>query len=63
MTPKILFLHGFFASGACMPAQTLTHYFAGKASVVAPDLPVHPREAVAFIRQLCTPGTARRAGR
>ena len=54
MTPKILFLHGFFASGACMPAQTLTHYFAGKASVVAPDLPVHPREAVAFIRQLCT---------
>lgn len=53
MTRKILFLHGFFASGACAPAQALKQYFEGKAQVLTPDLPVHPREAIAFIRQLC----------
>lgn len=50
---KLIFLHGFFASGACIPAQTLKECMAGKALVLTPDLPLHPQEALAFIRRLC----------
>jgi hypothetical protein len=50
---KILFLHGFFASGQCVPALTLREAFDGKAEVLTPDLPMHPKEAVRFIRELC----------
>ena len=50
---KILFLHGFFASGSCIPAQALKQAFEGKAEVFTPDLPLHPREALAFITELC----------
>ena len=53
MAQKILFLHGFFASGACVPALALKDYFNGKATVLTPDLPLHPREALDFIRRLC----------
>lgn len=53
MTQKILFLHGFFASGACAPANTLKDYFKGMATVLAPDLPLHPQEAIDFIQKLC----------
>ena len=68
MTTKILFLHGFFASGSCIPAQALKQAFKGKAEVLTPDLPLHPREAaevltpdlplhpreaLAFITSLC----------
>ena len=53
MTTKILFLHGFFASGSCIPAQALKQAFEGKAEVLTPDLPLHPREALAFITKLC----------
>jgi len=49
---KILFLHGFFASGQCVPAVALREAFMGEANVVTPDLPMHPKEAVAFIREL-----------
>ena len=52
-TTKILFLHGFFASGCCIPAQALKQAFEGKAEVFTPDLPLHPREALAFITELC----------
>ena len=52
-TTKILFLHGFFASGSCIPAQALKQAFANKAEVLTPDLPLHPREALAFITNLC----------
>ena len=52
-TTKILFLHGFFASGSCIPAQALKQAFADKAEVLTPDLPLHPREALAFITTLC----------
>ena len=52
-TTKILFLHGFFASGSCIPAQALKQAFAGKAEVLTPDLPLHPREALVFITELC----------
>ncbi len=53
MTTKILFLHGFFASGSCIPAQALRQAFAGKAEVLTPDLPLHPHKALAFITDLC----------
>ena len=43
---KILFLHGFYASGQCVPAVALREAFAGRAEVVTPDLPMHPKEAV-----------------
>ena len=52
MNKKILFLHGFFASGQCVLAQTLRESFEGRAEVFTPDLPMHPKEAMCFIREL-----------
>ena len=49
---KILFLHGFYASGQCIPALTLREAFAGRAEVLTPDLPMHPHAALQFIREL-----------
>lgn len=49
---KLIFLHGFFASGACIPAQTLKRCMEGRAQVLTPDLPLRPLEALAFIRRL-----------
>ena len=49
---KILFLHGFYASGQCVPAVALKEAFEGKAEVLTPDLPMHPKEAINFIRDL-----------
>ena len=49
---KILFLHGFFASGQCVPALALSESFAGRAEVFTPDLPMHPKEAIEFIHEL-----------
>ena len=49
---KILFLHGFFASGQCVPAQALRESFKGRAEVLTPDLPIHPKEALSVIREL-----------
>ena len=53
MTKKILFLHGFFASGSCTPAQALRQAFVSKAEVLTPDLPLHPNEALEFIEDIC----------
>ena len=49
---KILFLHGFYASGQCVPAVALKEAFEGEADVITPDLPMHPKEAVSFIHGL-----------
>ena len=49
---KILILHGFYASGQCVPAMALREAFVGRAEVITPDLPMHPKEAVLFIREL-----------
>ena len=46
MSKKILFLHGFFASGQCIPALALRQAFQGRAEVLTPDLPQHPAEAL-----------------
>lgn len=50
---KILFLHGFFASGSCIPANALKSAFEGKAEVLTPDLPLHPIAALDFVLSLC----------
>ena len=49
----ILFLHGFFASGSCIPAIALHEAFEGRVRVITPDLPIHPKKALTFIHQLC----------
>jgi hypothetical protein len=49
---KLLFLHGFYASGQCVPAIALREAFAGRAEVLTPDLPMHPNVALQFIREL-----------
>lgn len=48
----ILFLHGFFASGSCVPALVLKKYFDGNLKVLTPDLPLHPNEAIKTIRTI-----------
>ena len=49
---KILFLHGFYASGQCIPAVALREAFEGRVEVITPDLPMHPKETLRFIRGL-----------
>lgn len=49
---KILFLHGFFATGNCPMARALREAFDGQALVLTPDLPLHPKEALKCIRLL-----------
>lgn len=50
---NILFLHGFTSSGECEIARTLRAELAGVAEVVAPDLPLHPYEAMDMLQDLC----------
>ena len=49
---KILFLHGFYASGQCVPAVALREAFVERAEVLSPDLPLHPNEALETISNL-----------
>ncbi len=49
----IIFLHGFFASGNCIPAEALRASFEPEVRVLTPDLPIHPKEALRVIRELC----------
>ena len=49
---KLLFLHGFYASGQCVPALALREAFAVRAEVLTPDLPMPPNDALQFIREL-----------
>lgn len=53
MNKKILFLHGFFASGQCVPALALRDAFAEKDQVLTPDLPLHPKAAMDLIIGIC----------
>jgi len=53
MMKKVIFLHGFFASGECVPAVALREALTGKAEVVSPDLPMRPKVALELIRRLC----------
>lgn len=49
---KILFLHGFFASGSCQMALALKEALASEAQVLTPDLDLHPRKAMQMIRNI-----------
>ena len=49
---KILFLHGFFATGSCPMARALKEAFEGTTVVLTPDLPLHPKEALKEIRSI-----------
>ena len=49
----ILFLHGFYASGSCVPALALKEAFEKRATVLTPDLPLHPADAIKLIRDIC----------
>ena len=49
---KILFLHGFFATGSCPMANAMREAFEGAAVVLTPDLPLHPKEALKEIRSI-----------
>ena len=46
---KILFLHGFFATGSCPMARALKEVLDGQVHVLTPDLPLHPKEALKYI--------------
>ncbi len=48
---KIMYIHGFGSSGATHTAQLLREYMP-QCEVIAPDVPLHPEEAVAMLRQL-----------
>lgn len=50
---KAIFLHGFYASGSCPMAFALKDALKGEVEVLTPDLPFHPKEALAFVRELC----------
>ena len=49
---KILFLHGFFATGSCPMARALKEAFEGTAVVLTPDFPLHPKEALKEIHSI-----------
>ena len=50
---KAIFLHGFYASGSCPMAVALKEALKGEVEVLTPDLPLHPFNALAFVRELC----------
>ena len=50
---KAIFLHGFYASGSCPMAVALKDALKGQVEVLTLDFPLHPKEALAFVRVLC----------
>lgn len=50
---KAIFLHGFYASGSCPMAVALKDALKGEVEVLTPDLPLYPKDALAFVRELC----------
>ena len=49
---KLLYVHGFGSSGASGSAKGL-RILLPKATVISPDLPVHPAEAMELLHQIC----------
>ena len=49
---KLLYVHGFGSSGQSGTVGRLRTVFPN-AKVIAPDLPVHPEEAMALLRRIC----------
>lgn len=51
---KVIFLHGFFASGACAPAVALREALSPYGiEVLSPDLPLSPVRALTLLEWLC----------
>jgi len=50
---KAIFLHGFYASGSCPMAEALRESLNGTIELLTPDLPLHPQDALNYVRQLC----------
>lgn len=50
---NILFIHGFTSSGQCEIAETLRDELTGVAEVVAPDVALHPQEAMEQLLEIC----------
>ncbi len=48
---KIIYVHGFMSAGSTHTAQILRDYMP-QATVIAPDLPIHPEEAIELLRNL-----------
>ena len=49
---KIIYVHGFGSSGQSGTVTRIREVLPN-ATVIAPDLPIHPEEAMALLRQLC----------
>ena len=49
---KLLYVHGFASSGQSGTVRRLRTVFPN-ATVLAPDLPIHPEEAIALLRRIC----------
>lgn len=49
---KILYVHGFGSSGASGSARGI-RILLPKATVIAPDLPIHPAEAMELLHRIC----------
>ena len=49
---KIIYVHGFGSSGQSGTVTRIREVFPN-ATVIAPDLPIHPEEAMTLLRQLC----------
>lgn len=47
---KILYVHGFLSAGSTHTADVLRQ-FMPRATVLAPDLPVHPADAMALLKE------------
>ena len=48
---KIIYVHGFMSAGSVHTVQILRDYMP-EATVIAPDLPIHPEEAMELLRNL-----------
>ncbi|WP_449031613.1 YqiA/YcfP family alpha/beta fold hydrolase [Prevotella histicola] len=48
---KIIYVHGFMSAGSTHTAQILRDYMP-QTTVIAPDLPIHPEEAMELLRNL-----------
>lgn len=49
-----LYIHGFGGCGEGLKSTALDKYFS---DVISPDLPISPKEAIAFLEKRITPGT------
>lgn len=49
---KVMYVHGFASSGQSGTVTRL-HEFMPNATVIAPDIPIHPAEAIELLHRTC----------